>query len=475
MKTFKEFTPLNEVSQKLALAVANKRTKQGMAHRLAQSKVNPNASAGDKRFYKSLGSRADTLYGKAQKSYEYAFRKGVAKGEKLAKEEVTNESVKGRIAFRRLFPAKSQKRFETKFPAGPPIKVSVKRPIGHTIADIGPGKKEYNVKTVKEDVQLDELKGSTLKSYIRKSYGDIGHHSGMIAHVKVRKYKSPVLQKASADSLKFHTRKEKNRGEGIDRAVTKLGEEVQLDETMTRKHFQQVADVIKAHPDAAKREELAKHHAAIFKASNPRFDHKRFYSAANVVVKEGNIPGLSHLDAGDAADKSWQKQERARHRASQKARTQAAVAKWSAPHAEKNYNGPVKEDHSPEHLNYIFAKAEHPKEYAASKVKKPKVKRMSKDAIYKSLGMTKVKGALGGTYYEGVEKWRSLDNPMQTKSVPKYQIGSTVKPKIGPHKGTNHTVIHVHADGSYNIKPEVHVSSNRYRQGAARAQEKDLE
>jgi hypothetical protein len=55
----------------------------------------------------------------------------------------------------------------------------------------------------------------------------------------------------------------------------------QLDEQPTRKHFQQVADVIKAHPDAAKRKELAAHHSGIFKAQNPRFDHKRFYAAAN--------------------------------------------------------------------------------------------------------------------------------------------------------------------------------------------------
>ena len=54
----------------------------------------------------------------------------------------------------------------------------------------------------------------------------------------------------------------------------------QLDEQPTRKHFQQVADVIKAHPDAAKRKELAAHHSGIFKAQNPRFDHKRFYAAA---------------------------------------------------------------------------------------------------------------------------------------------------------------------------------------------------
>lgn len=351
MKNFNEFIgiqeaatglkpPINEVSQKLALSTANKRLKQGVAWRIAQSTVNPYADAAGKRLYRSLGKRAEDSHAKARKSYEYAFNKGVAKGEKLAKEEV----------------------------------------------------------------QLDELKGSTLKSYIRKSYGDISHQSGMVAHLKVKKYKHPWLKQASADQLKVHTRKEKNRGEGIDRAVTKLGEEVQLDEMMTRKHFQQVADVIKSHPDAAKRAELAKHHAAIFKASNPRFDHQRFYSAANVVVKE-------------ASD-------------------------WAG-----------------DRIGPILSKP-------STRLQKPKLKKYR--VTSKSLGMTKVKGALGGTYHE------STENPAQDATSAKYQVGHTVTPKIGPHKGTKHTVIHVHPDGSYNIKPDVHASLNKYRQGATRAQEKDL-
>lgn len=69
--------------------------------------------------------------------------------------------------------------------------------------------------------------------------------------------------------------------EGNETMSTKQTVKRVLSEMVTRKHFQQVADVIKAHPDAAKRAELAAHHAGIFKAQNPRFDHKRFYAAAN--------------------------------------------------------------------------------------------------------------------------------------------------------------------------------------------------
>lgn len=67
-----------------------------------------------------------------------------------------------------------------------------------------------------------------------------------------------------------------------------------LDEaTITRKHFQQVADIIKAHPDEKKRKELAQHHAEIFKKANPRFDHSRFYSAAGVKMNEETELDLS--------------------------------------------------------------------------------------------------------------------------------------------------------------------------------------
>jgi outer membrane lipoprotein SlyB len=54
-----------------------------------------------------------------------------------------------------------------------------------------------------------------------------------------------------------------------------------LDETMTRQHFQHTADLLKHIEDPAKRMELAKHHAGVFKASNPRFDHGKFMKACN--------------------------------------------------------------------------------------------------------------------------------------------------------------------------------------------------
>jgi nuclear transport factor 2 (NTF2) superfamily protein len=55
-----------------------------------------------------------------------------------------------------------------------------------------------------------------------------------------------------------------------------------LEEGPTRKHFQQVADLVKANPDEKKRHELAHHHAGLFAQQNPNFDRARFMAAAGV-------------------------------------------------------------------------------------------------------------------------------------------------------------------------------------------------
>lgn len=81
-------------------------------------------------------------------------------------------------------------------------------------------------------------------------------------------------------------------GPSVARHLARLGmkglkkEEVEtIEEAVTRKHFQQVADLIKSHEDPKKRAELAHYHAGIFKGQNPRFDHNKFMAACD--VKEG--------------------------------------------------------------------------------------------------------------------------------------------------------------------------------------------
>lgn len=55
-----------------------------------------------------------------------------------------------------------------------------------------------------------------------------------------------------------------------------------------------------------------------------------------------------------------------------------------------------------------------------------------------------------------------------------YKVGDKVVAQIGPHKGTVHTVIHVHPTGHLNIKPDVHRGRNKYHLGAAKADPKDV-
>jgi hypothetical protein len=59
-----------------------------------------------------------------------------------------------------------------------------------------------------------------------------------------------------------------------------------IEEAVSRKHFQQVADLIKGHESQEKRNELASHHAGIFSKQNPRFDHGRFHKAAGSTAHE---------------------------------------------------------------------------------------------------------------------------------------------------------------------------------------------
>lgn len=79
--------------------------------------------------------------------------------------------------------------------------------------------------------------------------------------------------------------------------------EDEMDETMTKKHFQHVADTLKQIEDPKKRAEYAKHHSAIFQHSNPRFDHARFMKAAGVdEMEEGQVKGWLMDMESDAVD-----------------------------------------------------------------------------------------------------------------------------------------------------------------------------
>ena len=74
-----------------------------------------------------------------------------------------------------------------------------------------------------------------------------------------------------------------------------------VDETMTRQHFQYVADMLKNIEDVTKRGQYAQHHSAIFQHFNPNFDHEKFMQAAGVYTvtkgKEDNKSAESVAEA----------------------------------------------------------------------------------------------------------------------------------------------------------------------------------
>ena len=157
-------------------------------------------------------------------------------------------------------------------------------------------KKTHIEETEMNENELLELRNKTLNSYIKKAKTSFSR-----ASVRADKEEDKAMSTNGEKYPEKQARHEKNwkkewklmhkRSQGIDTAYDKLKHnsmkeetemnENELNEGMTRKHFQMVADLIKGHKDPKKRSELAHHHAAIFKADNPRFDHDRFFKAAN--------------------------------------------------------------------------------------------------------------------------------------------------------------------------------------------------
>jgi hypothetical protein len=67
-----------------------------------------------------------------------------------------------------------------------------------------------------------------------------------------------------------------------------------LQESVSRKHFEQVAATVKAIEDPQTRQHFADHHASIFAKQNPRFDHVRWHKACNTAhVQKGKLQNES--------------------------------------------------------------------------------------------------------------------------------------------------------------------------------------
>ena len=81
----------------------------------------------------------------------------------------------------------------------------------------------------------------------------------------------------------------------------------------------------------------------------------------------------------------------------------------------------------------------------------------------------------GGNRRKGIVKATDRLTKESVDEAADVKVGSIVTPKIGPHAGRPHTVIHVHDDGTFNIKPNMDVKKVKYHLGAARCSKKDLQ
>ena len=136
------------------------------------------------------------------------------------------------------------------------------------------GTTSAKVPATDEVESINELSPKTLDSYKDKASDDALHHVG-------QSIKNSLTSKSD-----YHLKMALKRSVGGALAQKKLIAKEEfisdLEESVTRKHFQQVADIIKSHESHDKRKELAQHHAGIFATQNPRFDRSKFMKAANV-------------------------------------------------------------------------------------------------------------------------------------------------------------------------------------------------
>jgi len=160
--------------------------------------------------------------------------------------------------------------------------------------DTPDGRKQVTHTAVDESVQIDELNKSTLRSYVAKA-GDAAAKHAKTSHdlsMTASKSSDSGVRLGSSLLAKSQMKKSLKRAKGVNMATKKLTneegstlsivKELIKEAAFTRRHFRQVADIIKSHPDPKKRHELASHHSEIFTKANPRFDKKRFFDAAGV-------------------------------------------------------------------------------------------------------------------------------------------------------------------------------------------------
>ena len=193
--------------------------------------------------------------------------------------------------------------------------------------------------------------------------------------------------------------------------ATKQAMKEELDEAVSRKDFQMVADLIKTHDNHDKRKELATHHAEIFHRQNPRFDRAKFMQAAN--VQEEIDPKVRTKDTLKGQEPTAQKDD-------------VGPGSDGKSTKVKFRGGPMKEEVKKSDIPAFIRKARGDKPLTVADAKAG-----SKDSISSKENLAKARGVSEGKHPESdtVPFVTNADQPPFDK--PYKKIGSTVTDKSG--------------------------------------------
>lgn len=193
--------------------------------------------------------------------------------------------------------------------------------------------------------------------------------------------------------------------------ATKQAMKEELDEAVSRKDFQMVADLIKTHDNHDKRKELATHHAEIFHRQNPRFDRAKFMQAAN--VQEEIDPNVRTKDTLKGQEPTAQKDD-------------VGPGSDAKSTKVKFRGGPMKEEVKKSDIPAFIRKARGDKPLTVADAKAG-----SKDSISSKENLAKARGVSEGKQPESdtVPFVTNADQPPFDK--PYKKIGSTITDKSG--------------------------------------------
>jgi len=146
--------------------------------------------------------------------------------------------------------------------------------------------------------RLKQIQENNPNSDVKDAISSVAKTNGVVDEKAKNPYAIGMAQAMKSTGDKPPLKKSTiTKAHDIAKSIEK--NEGELDETLTRQHFQLFADTVKQIENPKKREEIASFLADVFEKINPRFDIDKFYSAAGVIHQ---YKGLEPQGENEAAD-----------------------------------------------------------------------------------------------------------------------------------------------------------------------------